>query len=80
MTSKLFETLESRRLCAAQYTLTALPNVTGVHDFPFLSEHLKSYGYIDDLVPGKASRNGQAAAGTTARTAMKRLRHTRSRA
>jgi hypothetical protein len=33
----------------------------GVHDFPFLSEHLKSYGYVELEPPmKKASRNGQA--------------------
>jgi arylsulfatase A-like enzyme len=35
---------------------------TGVHDFPFLHEHLQSYGYIDQtLKGGKASPNGQPA-------------------
>jgi hypothetical protein len=32
----------------------------GVHDFPFLSEHLKSYAYVD-LQPRKANGNGQIA-------------------
>ena len=33
----------------------------GVHNFPFLSEHLKSYGYVDlDSGKNKGRNNGQA--------------------
>jgi hypothetical protein len=39
----------------------------GRHDFPFLSDHLQSYGYVN-LKPGKpSSRNGQATQSPRAR-------------
>ena len=44
----------------------------GQHDFPFLSEHLKSYGYVD-LTKGKAN-------GKPASQGVRHVRHRRQRA